>query len=194
MIFETSAINGLVDGGTTYEPLMRGLACGLEAILTGMTVGELIANKRPKRRAALLSRLERLPGSGRCLAPPNEIIRLLVREHWKRPSDFDWMNVNVRALPYEVALRQRDFTNELCMRERSEQFRVQKAFKTKWTRLRPKLDEILKKDPSKRPNNYQEAVAIALRDGGVLWGLGQDLYKLLFAADSGVNDHKGRCS
>jgi hypothetical protein len=58
-----------------------------------------------------------------------------------------------------------------------QQFKLESAFEKKWRRLRPKLDKILAKEPSKRPNSYGEAVAIAERDRGVLWGFGQALYK-----------------
>jgi hypothetical protein len=40
----------------------------------------------------------------------------------------------------------------------------------KYQDLRPKLDEILLQDPSKRPTSYHEAIAIGTMEGGVLWG------------------------
>jgi hypothetical protein len=85
--------------------------------------------------------------------------------------------VDVRAQAYEVAIPLRDFHDELCVQQRKEQFKVQERFEKTWKGLRPLLDAILANDPSKRPTSYRGAVAIAVRDGGVLWGFGQGLYK-----------------
>jgi hypothetical protein len=51
-------------------------------------------------------------------------------------------------------------------------------FEKMWKELRPKLDEVLADDPSKRPGSYGEALAIAAADGGALWiSFGQPLYR-----------------
>ena len=82
----------------------------------------------------------------------------------------------VRARAFENAIPRRGFDDKLCTERRTDQFRLLKDFKKKWTALRPRLDAIFVREPSKRPNNYPEAVAIAARGGGVLWGFGQRLY------------------
>jgi hypothetical protein len=121
--------------------------------------------------------LDRLLGSGKCIGPPHEVIRLLISAHHGNPSAFKWTEVNVRSREYEEAITHRDFDEKICSEQRSQQFQQESDFKNKWKRLRPKLDKILAKEPSKRPSSYRDAVAIAARDRGVLWGFGQRLYK-----------------
>jgi hypothetical protein len=156
---------------------MRGLACGFDVILTATSVGELIATRKPERREALLRRCDWLLQSAKCLWEPNEIIQLLIAAHFRDRARFDWRNVDIRAQVYETALPRRDFVETICSEQRSQHFQLEKNFKKYWKRLRPELDKILAKEPSKRPSNYKEAVAISERDGGVLWGVGQRLYR-----------------
>jgi hypothetical protein len=177
VIFDTTGINELENGGTTSEPLMKGLECGFQVILTAMSADEIISTKRPERREALLSRFGRLLYSANCICPPHEIIGLLICAHSTDPSRFDWTKVDVRARAYEAAIPVRNFDNELCIQQRKEQFEVQESFARSWKELRPHLDAILAKDPSKRPSSYRDAVTIAVRNGGVLWSFGQGLYK-----------------
>jgi hypothetical protein len=177
IIFDTTGINELEDGGAASEPLMKGLECGFEVILTAMSADEIIATKNAARREALLSRFGRLLASAQCIWPPHEIVRLLVSAHFKNPTEFDWTMVDVRARAYEVAIPMRDFDDELCVQQRKEQFELQDRFEKMWKGLRPLLDTILEKDPSKRPTSYRDAVGIAADEGRLLWGLGQGLYE-----------------
>lgn len=177
IIFDTSGINCLEDSGAASESIMRGLQCGFDVVLTGASVEEIIATGTAERREALLRRCDRLLQSAQCLWPPNEIVRLLIAAHLANPSTFDWTRVDVRARAYEAAVPRRDFTDAVCAEQRRQHFQVESNFRKYWTRLRPKLDAILAKDPSKRPDTYHDAVSIAVRDKGVLWGLGQGLYK-----------------
>jgi hypothetical protein len=177
IIFDTTGINKLEDAGSASEPLMRALECGYEVILTAMSADEIISNKSATRREALLSRFGRLLYSASCLWPPHEIIRRLVSAHLSKPGQFDWANVDVRARPYEDAIPRRDFDDPLCVLQRKEQFRVQEQFEKIWNGLRPKLDEILKKDPAKRPTTYQQAVEIASVHGHILSSFGAGLYE-----------------
>ena len=177
IIFDTSGLNCLEDSGVASESIMRGLQCGFNVVLTGMSVEEIIATRTEERREALLRRCDRLLQSAQCLWPPQEIVRLLISAHFANPSTFDWTKVDVRARAYEAAIPRRDFTDAVCVEQGRQHFQLEKNFRKYWTRLRPKLDAILAQDPSKRPNTYHDAVTIALRDAGVLWGLGQRLYK-----------------
>lgn len=52
-----------------------------------------------------------------------------------------------------------------------------------WKGLRPKLDAILAENPSKRPANYRDAVSIAKLDGGVLCGMGRELYRYVAGSE-----------
>lgn len=177
IIFDTTGINKLEDGGSASEPLMRALECGYEVILTAMSADEIISNKSATRREAVLSRFGRLLYSTKCLWPPHEIIRLLVSAHLRKPGQFGWANVDVRARPYEDAIPRRDFDDPLCVLQRKEQFRVQEQFEKMWKGLRPKLDEILKKDRAKRPTTYRQAVEIASVHGRLLCHFAAGLYE-----------------
>jgi hypothetical protein len=190
IIFDTTGINSLEDSGAASAPIMRRLACGFDVILTGTSLGELIATRMPERREALLRRCDWLMQSSRCMWEPNEIIRLLISAHLRDPSRFDWRKVDVRAWVYEAALPRRDFVEAICVEQRSQHFKLEKNFKKYWKRLRPKLDKILAKEPSKRPNNYKEAVAISVRNGGVLWGVGQRLYRYVAKSEPTEADIK----
>lgn len=176
IIFDTTGINKLEDGGFASEPLMKALECGYEVILTAMSAEEIISTKIPVRRDALFSRLGRLLYRAHCLWPPHEVIRLLVAAYAGNPAEFDWTMVDVRARVYEDAIPRRDFEEPLCVQQRKEQFRVQEQFEKTWKGLRPILDEIIRKDPSKRPATYKQAVEIAAMERGVMWGFGAGLY------------------
>jgi hypothetical protein len=173
--FDTSGINALEDGGSQSEPLMKALSCGFAVLVTAMSVDEVLSTKDPLRREALLSRCQRL--LGRCVLPPHWIIQLLISEHLRDSVRFDWPQIDVEAKFYERALVQRDFTEELCAQQRQEQFRHQEQFANFWRHLRPKLDPVLAKEPEKRPTSFTQAAEIARMDGGVLWGIGAELYK-----------------
>lgn len=176
-MFDTTGINMLEDGGSASEPLMRGLECGFEVILTATVADEIIANKDTGRRNALLSRFRRLLRHGKCLWPPNEIIRLLIFAHFRNPTQFNWTAVDVRAQAYEAAIPSLDSDSELYAQQRKELFATEKQFKKISKGLRPQLDQILTKDPSMRPSTYREAAVIAGMDGGVLWSFGRALYE-----------------
>ncbi len=173
LIFDTSAINALENAGPTADAIMGGLTSGLEVTLSATMVEEIVATRTQERREALLSRLDRLLSSAHCIWPAHEVIRLLISTHVNDAANFDWQKVDVRARVYEQAIARRSFDEALSADQRRHQFRLEKEFKQFWTRLRPGLDRILAKEPSKRPNNYPDAVAIAERDSGVLWALGR---------------------
>lgn len=177
IIFDTSGINGLEDAGEASGLIMRGLFSGFDVILTASSAEEIMATGTPARREALLSRLDWLLTSAKCIWPAQEVIRLLISTHKNTPVGFDWRKVDVRARVYENAISRRAVDDALCAEQRHHQFRLEKKFKKMWTGLRKGLDAILANDPSKRPTSYQDAVAIAERDGGVLWTFAKWLYK-----------------
>lgn len=190
IIFDTSAINALRNAGAAAEPLLRGLTCGFEVIVTGMCVEELIATPTATDREELLRRLDWLLRSAQCIWPPHEIIRRLISSHCSNSSEFDWKKVGVRARAYENAILRRDLDDTLCANQRNHHFDAEKDFEKLWRPLRPKLDMILAKEPSKRPKNYRKAVAIVEIEGGFLWGLGQRLYKYISKKEPTESDIK----
>jgi hypothetical protein len=106
-----------------------------------------------------------------------------VSEHFKDHSHFDWTRLDTRARVYELPIIQRDFTNDICRRQRKEQFEAENQFERMWKGLRPKLEEVLTSDPSKRPTTFHQAVEIATGDGGVLWSIGRNLYHYVTDAE-----------
>ena len=177
--FDTRGVNQLEDGGAQSEPLMKAMECGFKVLLPAMTVDEILstpATKNP-RREVLVARCQRLLVSGQCLWPPHWILQQLISEHFKNPLLFDWTKTEMRARVYERAIIERDFIDELCVQQRKEQFELEKRFEKMWTELRPKLDQILAQEPSKRPTSYRDAVGIATAEGGILWGIGTELYR-----------------
>jgi hypothetical protein len=60
IVFDTTGINELENGGFGSEPLMRALECGYDVILTAMSADEIISTRSPMRREALLFRFGRL--------------------------------------------------------------------------------------------------------------------------------------
>jgi hypothetical protein len=168
VIPDTSAINKLDETGNSSEPLIKALKSGFQIILTGLSAGEIISTKKPQKRRSLLSRFAQLLGTATCLWPPHVILELLISAHMSNPANFDWAKIGVRAQLYEDELSRNNPDEELCAHERKKQFRVQEQFRKMWARLRQQLDPMLAKDPSRRPTNYSEAVAIATADQGLL--------------------------
>jgi hypothetical protein len=171
IIFDTSGINALENGGAASEPLMRRLQCGFKVILTFTSAEELIATPELEKREALLARFERLWRLGaECICPPHEIMRLLIYAHSSDPSQFDWTKVGVRTpecRDLEYAIARRDLDNELCIQQRTENLESEKGFQGIWKGLRPKVDPIFMEEPFRRPNNYGEAVATGAAE---YWG------------------------
>jgi len=174
--FDTSGINNVEDGGASAESVMRGLMSGFDVVLTGMVVEEIVATRNRDRRVALLSQLRWLLSEARCIQPAQEVLRRLIFEHAKNSSNFNWRNVDVRARNYEDAITRGDFDDEVSAEQRRHQFAAKKEFESVWAGLRPRLDTILRKDPSSRPGSFQDAVAMAKCGGGVFWGFGKWLY------------------
>ena len=177
--FDTRGVNRLEDGGAQSEPLMKALYCGFTVQLPAMAVDEILATpaKKNPRRENLFARCQRLLASGQCLWPPHWIIKQLVLAHSKNASRFDWTFLPVRARFYERAIIDRDFTEELCDQQRNEQFELEERYAKVWANLRPKLHEALAQNPSLRPTDYHAALALATLEDGVLWGVGQEIYR-----------------
>jgi hypothetical protein len=146
--FDTSSINALVDKASLSEPLMAALRLGFHVFLPAMVAEEILSCPKSDRREALLERCQRLLASGTCIWPPHEVLRRLILEHRRTPNDFNWARVAMGAGNYESAIIRRDFTDECCARQRSEQFQLHEDFRKMWAVLRPKLDAVLVNEPS----------------------------------------------
>jgi hypothetical protein len=176
VVFDTSALSLLIKSAPHSEPHLRALACGFDVWLTAMSVDEIIATPVPETRDVLIAGLQRLLASGVCVWPPHEVLTLLCSAHARNPETFNWRGVDIRAVPYERGIIDRDFTDDLCKTQLREQRSVEEGYMEFWQGLRTKLDPFLGSDPAKRPRNYQQAAEIA-RTGKVLSGLGKPLYE-----------------
>lgn len=184
IVLDTSAINALEDGGTCSEPLMKALELGYDIRLTAMSADEILAiAKHPERRDALLRRFSRLLVAAPCIWPPNEVIHMHVRAFHQSPSAYDWQKVYVRADEYERAFSSRALPLEISDDQRTAQFALEKQFQGAWKGLRPKLDEIIKRNPRQKLHTFDEAAEACARPGGVLWGFGAGLYAHAFDSE-----------
>ncbi len=177
IVLDTTVINHLEDGNEGSEPLMRGLELGYDVRLPAMVVDEILATKSQERRDALLCRFARLLANGKCVWPPNEVIRLHARAYHENPRAYDWNRVHVRAREYEQAVLSRTLPEDLFAETRKLQFKLPKEFEQGWTSLRPKLAEIIERDPTQGLNSFEEAAQASTKPGGVLWGFGAGLFK-----------------
>jgi hypothetical protein len=108
---------------------------------------------------------------------PNEVLRLHVRSYQENQRAYGWNRVHVRAREYEQAVSSRTLPEDLFAETRKLQFHLHKQFEQGWTRLRPTLDEIIKRDPKQRLNSFEEAAQASTMPGGVLWGFGIGLFQ-----------------
>jgi len=174
IILDTSAINALEDGGVDSAPLMRSLAWEFEVIVSFTSLDELISTPSGRERHALVGRFERLRRTGRCIAPPHEIIRLMVSSHVDGPAGFDWTKVDVRMSPAaESSISRRDYLDDaFCAEQKREQREFEARFKGALKSVRPTLDEI---PADERPGSFKDLVAIHQAHGR--WALVRGLYR-----------------
>ncbi len=82
----------------------------------------------------------------------------------------------MRALAYEQAIPRRSYPETISSEQRRVQFELEQQFVQAWNSLRPKLDEVIARDPSQRLSSFREAADASIEPGGVLWGFGRRLY------------------
>ena len=179
--FDTSAHNRLVEDGPRSEPILISIRSGLFFRFAGLSIEELICTPDPAKRASLFASCARLQGGpSDCLYPQNELIRLLVVEHFRNPLSFNWMTVDVRAYEYEDAIRRRrDFVGDqqLAIDQYQELRGRQKSYKQMFTDLRPRIRKIFDDHGEVPPTSWREAVArLQNVERGLLWSIGKLLY------------------
>lgn len=153
---------------------MRRLAWEFEVILSFTSLEELISTPSARERDALVRRFERLRRPGKCIAPPHEIIRLMVSSHVEGPAGFDWTKVDVRMSPAaESLIGQRDYLDDaFCAEQKREQREFEGKFKGALKSVRPPLDDI---PTDERPGSFKDLVAIHQANGR--WNLVRGLYQ-----------------
>jgi hypothetical protein len=160
--FDTSAHNRLLEDRDRSEPLMAAVRASMFFRFAGLSVEELISTPDPVKRAELFTCCARLQqGPADCLYPQNELIRLLVVEHLKNPSAFDWTTVDVRGWEYEDAIRRRYFvSDERLAAEQCRELRDrQKSYKQMFSSLRPELRKVFEAYGEAPPTTLREAVS-----------------------------------
>lgn len=178
VIFDTSALNKLIKSRPSSEPHIAALSSGFDVWLTGMSIEEIIAAPVAETREKLVAGLQRLLVSGRCIWPPHWILNLLCSAYSKYPNKFDWRRINIEGKEYAQAIINRDFNEELCRRQLTEQRALEHEFREFWKRLRAKLDPLWEKSPKRRrPTKYSQAAKIARSaNPSLLLGIGSELY------------------
>ncbi len=178
--FDTSAHNRLIEDGARSERLIAAIGGGAFFRFAGLSIEELISTPDPVKRAALFDYCARLQdGPTDCLYPQNELIRLLVVDHFKNPSAFDWAAVDVRAKEYEDAIRRRFFITDeqLAADQRRELKNRQKSYKQMFSNLRPELRKVFDAHGEAPPTTLREAVTrLQGTEKSLIWSMGKLLY------------------
>jgi hypothetical protein len=187
--FDTSAHNRLVEDGNLSEAVLAGITSGLFFRFAGLSIEELVSTPDPVKRAALFTYCARLQaGPTDCLYPQNELIRLLMAEHFRDPSAFNWMTVDVRGLEYEDAIRRRYFVGdqELATVQCQEFKNRQKSYKQTFSNLRPKLRKVFDAHREAPPPTLREALS-RLQGGEdkLIWRMAKLLYDRGAGTDAG---------
>jgi hypothetical protein len=178
--FDTSAHNRLVADGARSLPVMAGIQSAFFFRFSGLSIEELISTPDRLKRAALFDSCARLQaGATDCLYPQNELIRLLIVEHFKNPSVFNWTAVDVRAWEYEDAIRRRYFISDerLASDQRQELKRRQKNYRQMFSNLRPELKKIFDAHREAPPTTLREAVSrLQGAEKSLIFSMGKLLY------------------
>jgi hypothetical protein len=187
--FDTSAHNRLVEDGPLSEAVLAGIRSGLFFRFAGLSIEELVSTPDPVKRAALFSYCARLQaGPTDCLYPQNELIRLLVAEHFRDPSAFNWMTVDVRGWEYEDAIRRRYFVGDQDLASvQCQEFKDrQKSYKQTFSSLRPKLRKVFDAHREAPPPTLREALSrLQGGEGKLIWGMGKLIYDRGAGTDAG---------
>jgi len=178
--FDTSAHNRLVKDGSHSEALLAGIKSGLFFRFAGLSIDELIATPNPAMREAFFSSCARLQGGpSDCLYPQNELIQLLIVDHFKNPAAFNWTVVDVRAPEYEGEIRRRQFVSdqELTTAQGQELKSRKTQYKQTFGKPRAKIQEIFEKHGEAPPTTFRETMSrFQTTDAPLIWKMGKWLY------------------
>ena len=169
---------------------MARIKAGFFFRFAGLSIEELTSTPDRIKRAALFDSCARLQsGATDCLYPQNELIRLLVVQHFKNPSSFDWTAVDVRAWEYEDAIRRRYFITDeqLASDQRRELKSRQKNYKQMFSNRRPGLRKVFDAHREAPPVTLREAVfRLQDTDKSLIWSMGKLLYDRGAGTDASV--------
>lgn len=178
LTFDTSAHDRLVKLGESANPLYNSIRNQYFFRLAGSAFEEMVSVPDAADRLAQLDGCRRLT-QGRwwdCLYPPGEVLRLFIAAHAADPSNFQWLNVDVRSggLAYELRTGELTADDALAILQKTEQYAAQADYRQSWQRVRAALEPIFKQHKAARPKTFAEAYAN--HRGSLLPALGKGLY------------------
>jgi hypothetical protein len=188
--FDTSAHNRLVKDGTSSRAVLAAIKAGWFFRFAALSIEELVSTPDTSLRAAFFSSCADLQnGPNDCLYPQNELIRLLVLNHFRNPATFDWRMVDVSAPEYEDALRSGSFVNDQQIAaQQSQEMKTRKTdYKEMFCRPRQPIKEVFEKHKEAPPTTLREAITrLQGADAALIWSMGKWLYDR--GADTDANE------
>jgi hypothetical protein len=162
------------------EPVFGKIKSEMFFRFSGLSIEELYATKDTTRRIALLASCRRLQeGKSDCLYPQNELLKLLIEAHARKPVTFDWRTVDVRSgeLSEEIAAGELFNDEELIAEHRKAHFEVLKGYKRMFAQTRPMLQPAFEDNGTSRPFTFREFLAFMENSGEKLMaGFAKSLY------------------
>ena len=178
--FDTSAHNRLLRDSSRSEAVLAGIKSGLFFRFAGLSIEELVATPDPTIRAALFTYCARLQhGPSDCLYPQNELIRLLIVDHFRNASAFNWTTVDVRGREYEDAIRSRAFVSDqqLTTAQGQDLKGRKTGYKQTFSKPRLHIQEIFEKHQEAPPATLREAISrLQSADAALIWTIGKWVY------------------
>jgi len=189
LLFDTSAHDRLIKIGESAYPIYGSIRNQFFFRLAGSAFEEMISIPDAAERLAQLDGCRRL-AQGRwwdCLNPPGEVLRILIAAHASAPTNFQWLNVDVRSggLAYEIRTGELTADNALALLQKTEQYSAQTGYKDGWRKVRAELDPIFKKHKLARPKTFAEA--FQNHSASMLPALGKGLYDAGLRADAALS-------
>jgi hypothetical protein len=186
--FDTSAHNRPVKDAGRSDAVLAVIKSTRFFRFAALSIEELVATPDAALRAAFFSSCAELQkGPNDCLYPQNELIRLLILEHFRNSETFDWRTVDVSAPEYEDAIRSRNFVNDQQLTAaQSQEMHTRKAdYKELFSRPRDRIKEIFEKYKEAPTTTLQEAMTrLQGPDAPLMWSIGKGLYDRGAGADA----------
>lgn len=177
--FDTSSHNRLVKDGSLSETILAGLKSGFAFRFVGLSIDEMVATADPVKRSSLFAYCSRIQdGVSECIYPHNELVKRMIVEYSKNPTAFDWKSVDVKAREYERAIRTGELVNDdaLSAEQKAHLKERLKEYEDMWARLRPELEQVLKRHGEAPPPTFREVIARLQSEGSLIWNMGKLLH------------------
>ena len=109
--FDTGAHNKLADEGVNSKSILAAMKSRFFFRLVGLSYEELVSTPDATRRLAFIEHCRVLQeGPWDCLNPHYEVLKLLIKTHADDPTQFRWLNVDVRSGELNHEIRTGEFT------------------------------------------------------------------------------------